>query len=343
MSQNVKDFNSFLGNIFPGLTNIIAEVRDINVINRILTEMLSPDISYNVTFPIGKISKKFDEIVLEETSLSLVDFATKTGYRVGLPLKIMIGRFPNHHNHNFIRIYYSQVPGGEEKKKKLFLNEGTKGESPVKLKAIDNCGWFVLYPVGSLLCDQRLRNQVKDLALEGWESALFKEFVAIDENYLMNSQSITLADYEPQDAVLWEQWMSKMDTNMFQTNVRPKNFSGSGRSEDYYLKMIIYGNKKVGAVWLEQITQRTSTAELGILIGEPHLWGLGIGGKAMSAMIDIAKNVLGLKFLWVSVRESNQRAVNCYKREGFLIVRKMPVFIKNDNSYQMWHRMEKMI
>jgi ribosomal protein S18 acetylase RimI-like enzyme len=59
-------------------------------------------------------------------------------------------------------------------------------------------------------------------------------------------------------------------------------------------------------------------------------------------MMKIAKNDLDLNFLWVSVRESNQRAVSCYQRGGFKIVRKVPVY-KADGSYQMWVHMEKLI
>lgn len=63
----------------------------------------------------------------------------------------------------------------------------------------------------------------------------------------------------------------------------------------------------------------------------------------IGTMIEIAKKDLGLRFLWASVREANQRAVNCYKRGGFMIVRKAPVYNKSDGSYQIWVHMEKMI
>ena len=173
---------------------------------------------------------------------------------------------------------------------------------------------------------------------------MFSEFIAVIDGELDKSDEIELIDYQPQDQKLWEQWLTKIDTDMFQTIVRPRNFStNSGRSEDYYLKVIKYGDMKIGAVWLEKINQRTATAELGLIIGEPHLWGMGIGSKVINSMIMIAKNDLGLNFMWVSVREANQRAVSCYSRVGFLIVRKVPVFNKIDGSYQMWVHMEKMI
>jgi RimJ/RimL family protein N-acetyltransferase len=112
---------------------------------------------------------------------------------------------------------------------------------------------------------------------------------------------------------------------------------------DYHLYMIEYCGKKVGAAWVEQILPRIASAELGILIGEPQLWGLGIGTQAMQAMMEIAKNRLGLKFLWLSVREANVRAVTCYKKCGFIVKKRTPVINKLDGSYQIWVAMERML
>jgi RimJ/RimL family protein N-acetyltransferase len=343
MSKDVHGFNDVLGRLFPWCTDIVAEMRDRPAIIKILTNLLESVGSMNACFSIGKAARMSDEIIIEETDMVLVDKKTRTAYLVGPPLKIMLARFPNHPIHNFARVQYGGYPNPEDKKKKLILKE-SPGDTEVKAKAVESPGWLVMYPPGSLLCDQRLEDQVKELIGNGRDSSLFNEFMTIDEDQLKKTDSVEIMDYVPEDAILWEQWMGKMDVDMFQTNMRPKNFSAtSGQSEDYYLKILKYGEKKVGAVWLEQITHRTATAELGLLIGEPHLWGMGIGTRAMRAMIDIAKKDLNLKFLWVSVREANQRAVNCYKRGGFEIVRKVPVFNKHDGSYQMWVHMEKMI
>lgn len=273
--------------------------------------------------------------------MTLVDGRSQKAYQAGPPLRAMVVRFSGHPMHNFVRVYYDAwVSPGDLNS--LSLRED--GAAETKVRAIGKPGWLVIYPLGSLLCDQRLEKRVKDLAVNGKEASLFVEFMTVDEGELKKSNNITLTDYVPEDAKLWEQWLGKIDTDMFQTIVRPRNFrSTSGRSDDYYLKIVRYGNRKVGAVWLEKINQRNGTAELGLLIGEPHLWGMGLGSRAMNAMIDIAKDDLGLKFLWVSVREANQRAVNCYKKGGFIIVRKIPVFNKSDGSYQIWLHMEKMI
>jgi RimJ/RimL family protein N-acetyltransferase len=341
MSGDVQDFNGFLGELFPGFTDIVAETTDRGVMVGIIKKIFQAGMSLFSAMPAGKTIKKLDGMVIEGSTMALVDRKTKTAYRVGLPLRIMIARFPSRPIHNFIRIYYDSVLGLDDREKKVPSFEGSAVD--LKVKVMETPGWFVIFPSGSLLADQRLDNRVRDLVINGRDSTMFKEFMAIGEKSSASTEMFELIDYTPEDAVLWEQWLSNMDTNLFQTNVRPKNFSAAkGRSDDYYLKLIQYGARKIGAVWVEKITQRAATAELGLLIGEPHLWGMGIGSRAISEMFKIAKKDLGLNFLWVSVRESNQRAVNCYQRGGFKIVRKVPVY-KNDGSYHMWVHMEKMI
>jgi len=343
MIKDVDVFDKYLNKLFPYCTNIVADIWDRSAIVSIFNNLLNSGAGLQATFPIGKFTRKADMIMLEETGLALVDQKSHTAYRVGLPLKIMMVRFSNHPMHNFVRVYYDGLIKPEDRTRRLTIS-GYPGDGEVKIRTAGKPGWFVMYPVGSLLFDQRLESRVRDLASNGREASLFNEFMTIDEENLKSVKRIELVDYVPEDASLWEHWLSKMDANLFQTNVRPNNFSSNtGRSDDYYLKIIKYGNKKIGSVWLEKITQRIGTAQLGLLIGEPHLWGMSLGSMAMGAMIEIAKKDLGLRFLWVSVREANQRAVNCYKRGGFMIVRKVPVFNKSDGSYQIWVHMEKMI
>jgi len=336
MSGDVQNFNCLMGDLFPGYTDIVAEMCDCSITVGILKKMAESGLSLFSVIPAGKSVKKFDDLVMEGFTMSLVDNKSRIAYRVGLPLRIMVARFHSRPIHNFIRINYDGVSK---------VSSCTDGQDAagLKVRVMESPGWFLIYPSGSLLSDQRLDSRVRDLVVNGRESTMLKEFMAIDEKSSTNAQMIELIDYTPEDAVLWEQWMGNMDTNVFQTNVRPKNFSvAKGQSDEYHLKLIQYGSRKIGAVWVEKISQRTATAELGLLIGEPHLWGMGIGSRAISEMMKIAKKDLGLNFLWVSVRESNQRAVNCYQRGGFKIVRKVPVY-KNDGSYQMWVHMEKLI
>ncbi|NTW05428.1 MAG: GNAT family N-acetyltransferase [Peptococcaceae bacterium] len=321
----------------------MAEIWDTSSILNILQEITDSGAIIHGSFPLGRNTRKADLVFPEKSGLLLVDNNRKWAYQVGMPQKAFITRFTSHPLHNFLRIYYKGA--AETDKPENNAEVGDKaGELNLRIRSVNKPGWLVLFPLGSLFSDQRLEVRVRELALKGRESSLMSEFLAIDEGRMQQNSKIELIDYVPEDARLWEKWFDKMDTNMFQTIVRPSNFSSnSGRDADYYLKMILCNNKKVGTVWLEKINQRNGTAELGLLIGEPQLWGMGLGSKAMKAMIEIAKEDLAIKFLWVSVREANQRAVNCYKKNGFTITRKVPVFYNFDGSYKIWLHMEKMI
>ncbi|MFZ5648588.1 MAG: hypothetical protein ACOY30_13310, partial [Bacillota bacterium] len=276
MSKDVLFFNSILGDLFPEFTDMLAEMRDRAVVFRVLSKIVDSGASLYVTLPLGRSTKKSLEMKIEGSTIALMDMKYRVAYRVGPPLSVMVARFPKHPIHNFVRVKYDAVINQEDKKKKLELKEDGPGEAEIKVKSVESSGWFILYPSGSLLTDQRLENRIRDLTLNGMESAMLKEFIAIDEGEFDKSQSIELVDYQPDDWKLWEQWLSKIDTDLFQTVVHPRNFSAaSGRSDDYYLKIIKYGNMKIGAVWLEKINPRTATAELGLIIGEPHLWGMG--------------------------------------------------------------------
>ncbi|MFZ5642165.1 MAG: GNAT family N-acetyltransferase [Bacillota bacterium] len=342
MNGDVKNFDILLGNMFPAYTDIVAEISDRSVTMRLLKMIVESGLVLHSFIPVGKANKRFSQIIEEGTAIAFCDQKSQSAYRVGLPLRVMVARFPAMPTHNFIRINYAGVESLEDRNREFILKNNSEGVT-IKIKALECPGWLAVYPSGSLLADQRLEKRVRDLVVNGRDSVMLKEFMEIDEKRLVNSSNIELIDYIPEDAKLWEQWMGNMDTNLFQTVVRPQNFSAAkGRSEDYYLKIISYGSRKIGAVWVEKISQRTATGELGLIIGEPRFWGMGLGGRAISEMISIAKNDLRLQFLWVSVRESNQRAVSCYKKGGFSIVRRAPVY-RPDGSYNMWVHMEKLI
>ncbi|MFZ5596309.1 MAG: GNAT family N-acetyltransferase [Bacillota bacterium] len=341
MISSVKEFDEVLGGFFPHCTDVVAEMNDPGVIIKMLTAVAGSGVDFSTFLTISKTSRRCDGIDIDESYLLLRDSKSRTAFLLGRPQKIMVARFPRHTMHSFIRVNYGKANAEkiDEAQKRL------AGDDQFQVKKIDSAGWLVIYPAGSLLSDQRLEGRIKELAANGRDSKIFKEFENIDSSEHEKSQmEITLSDYAPEDAALWERWLENIDTEMFQTIVRPANFSAtSGRSDDYYLKMINYGREKIGAVWLEKINQRTANAELGLIIGEPHLWGMRIGSRAINAIIESASRDLGLRFLWVSVREENQRAVNCYKRCGFQIVRKMPVFNKTDGSYQIWVHMERVL
>jgi RimJ/RimL family protein N-acetyltransferase len=75
----------------------------------------------------------------------------------------------------------------------------------------------------------------------------------------------------------------------------------------------------VGTVWLERAAG-SDEANLGILLGDPELFGRGIGKRAIELAIAKACRRAPLRVVRLHVRDDNARAITCYERCGFCIV-----------------------
>jgi len=76
-------------------------------------------------------------------------------------------------------------------------------------------------------------------------------------------------------------------------------------------------NHCIGHVGLYQIDFRIRKAEFAIMIGDKQFWHQGIGSLCTRYMIQYGFNELNLNRIQLSVLESNQIAVNLYKKLGF--------------------------
>jgi RimJ/RimL family protein N-acetyltransferase len=61
-------------------------------------------------------------------------------------------------------------------------------------------------------------------------------------------------------------------------------------------------------------------AELSLVLGEPSLWGQGLGTEAMELLLAFAFGPLALKRVWLVVRADNVRAVKLFSRMGMAVV-----------------------
>ncbi|WP_370883472.1 GNAT family N-acetyltransferase [Enterobacter cloacae complex sp. 2015409] len=93
-------------------------------------------------------------------------------------------------------------------------------------------------------------------------------------------------------------------------------FKSLGERRDYFIRGITYQNKKIGAVGIKNINHEKG--EYWGYIGEKNYWGQGLGREIMQKIISEAR-LLGLKKLYLQVNSNNQRAINLYKREGFVL------------------------
>ena len=73
----------------------------------------------------------------------------------------------------------------------------------------------------------------------------------------------------------------------------------------------------IGAVSLRNLDLKNKNAELAILIDEPEYRGQGLGGEALSALLDYAFGEVGLHRVYLRVLAYNEPAIRLYQRLGF--------------------------
>lgn len=93
-------------------------------------------------------------------------------------------------------------------------------------------------------------------------------------------------------------------------------FESLPNREDYLIWGVEYNGQPIGVSGLKRIANKK--AEYWGYIGEKAFWGKGLGKEMMKEVINKALE-LGLDTLWLRVRKYNPRAINLYKRIGFVI------------------------
>lgn len=75
--------------------------------------------------------------------------------------------------------------------------------------------------------------------------------------------------------------------------------------------------RPIGNVGLHNIDHLNGTADFGIFIGEPEIWGKGYGTEATRLMLAYGFDVLGLHNIMLKVFTHNPAAMRAYERAGF--------------------------
>ncbi|MFO7729408.1 MAG: GNAT family N-acetyltransferase [Spirochaetia bacterium] len=86
--------------------------------------------------------------------------------------------------------------------------------------------------------------------------------------------------------------------------------------------LISCNNSFAGHVWIEKYKKENGGHKLGIAIWDNSKRGLGIGSWAITEVIKILVEHGYSKPIVLNVREVNQRAVKCYHKVGFQVVKR---------------------
>jgi RimJ/RimL family protein N-acetyltransferase len=92
--------------------------------------------------------------------------------------------------------------------------------------------------------------------------------------------------------------------------------------------------KLIGMLALFHTDTTARTSELGIVIGEREYWGRGYGQDAIKTVVDYGFRHRNLQRVWLTVVATNDRAVNAYKRCGFVEEGRMRQHVWSDGSHR---------
>jgi RimJ/RimL family protein N-acetyltransferase len=78
-------------------------------------------------------------------------------------------------------------------------------------------------------------------------------------------------------------------------------------------------SEPVGRTDVFEIDRHNGSAAFGITIGDPALWGQGLGTDAINVVVDFAFGQLRLERLWLGTDANNTRAQGAYAKAGFTV------------------------
>lgn len=134
--------------------------------------------------------------------------------------------------------------------------------------------------------------------------------------------AVTLRRFGPADLDYLQTWRRNIDSDRYMASLKPLRFSESGFGgwgRSYVWFVIVAGGRDVGAVWIDRRRRHPGQGVLGIVIGHTERLGRGIGRQAILQALFRARGILDFDLVRLTVRQSNTRAVRCYRRCGFRV------------------------
>jgi N-acetyltransferase len=115
----------------------------------------------------------------------------------------------------------------------------------------------------------------------------------------------------------WYQW-GRTPGPFAETEARSwiEHMSQAGKAGCWVIE---HGERSIGFANFRDLHPKGKSAEIGVGIGEPGLWGKGIGREALELEVKYLFGELGLRRIGLSVVSHNDRAIWMYKRLGFVV------------------------
>ena len=131
---------------------------------------------------------------------------------------------------------------------------------------------------------------------------------------------ILLRDFIESDLEMTHRFAMKIQSQKYMSRYLPHGNNYEQMCKNSFTwKIILVNNKISGIIWLEK-TVAFNQALLGIMLFHSENFGKGIVKEAIMTLLSSLKISNGVEAITLNVRESNQRAISCYKQIGFKVV-----------------------
>ena len=104
-------------------------------------------------------------------------------------------------------------------------------------------------------------------------------------------------------------------------------------SSTHHVFAIMFINQHIGNISLQHIDKKSASAELAILIGEPSMYGKGIGYRASKLLFEYGFNVLQLHKIYCGTSEKNVSMQQLALKLGMNEVGKSTRKLYKNNQY----------
>jgi RimJ/RimL family protein N-acetyltransferase len=145
----------------------------------------------------------------------------------------------------------------------------------------------------------------------------------------LRGERVYLRPLEPEDAEIVHRWYE--DTRI-QTLMGDPPLSLAGRRRRYedavkgdgadvfrFVICMLDDDQAIGRIDLFEIDRQNGSCAFGITIGDPELWGQGLGTDAVNAIVDFAFGQLRMERVWLDTDDHNERAQAVYLKAGFTL------------------------
>ncbi len=147
---------------------------------------------------------------------------------------------------------------------------------------------------------------------------------------LIHGLRVWLRPSERSDLLTFVRWFNDAGTTRYLSTRAPMSRAAEerwfdamlerqGKDAYHFVICLLEEDRPIGTIGLFAIDHVDGHAAVGIMIGEPDLWGQGLGTDALDALLAFGFGELRLERIWLEVYDYNTRARRSYEKCGFVL------------------------